>query len=90
MKIALLIAAIAVYLSGCANIQQAAHSYGSAAIASIRAAEDDNIALWTANACGTPLSAAIRNPQVIPALRALCLPGGAAANPMEMLGGAAK
>ena len=75
----------AIFLSGCAGVQQSIHGYGSAAIASIKAAEDDNIALWTANACGTPLSAAIRNPQIIPALRVLCLPGGSAANPAVIL-----
>ena len=84
MKIAVL-SAVALSLSGCAGIQQSIHGYGSAAIASIKAAEDDNIALWTVNACGTPLSAAIRNPQIIPALRVLCLPGGSAANPAVIL-----
>lgn len=81
--IALAVAALAI--SGCASVQQAVHGYGAAAIVAIRAAEDDNIALWTANACGTPISAAIRNPQIIPALRALCLPGGAAASPAGLL-----
>jgi len=84
MKIFLL-AAVAVSFSGCASFQQAAHGYGSAAIASIRTAEDDNIALWTVNACGTPLSAAIRHPQIIPALQALCLPAGAASSPARLL-----
>lgn len=84
MKIAVL-SAVALSLSGCAGIQQSIHGYGSAAIAIIRAAEDDHIALWTVTACGTPLSAAIRNPQIIPALRALCLPGGSAANPAGIL-----
>jgi hypothetical protein len=39
---------------------------------SVRAAEDENIRVWTADACGTPYSAALRNPQIIPALRDLC------------------
>ena len=69
----------------CASVQQAVQGYGAAAIVAIRNAEDDNIAFWTANACGTPLSAAIRHPEIIPALRALCLPGGAAANPVGLL-----
>jgi uncharacterized protein YceK len=81
--IALAVAALAI--SGCASVQQAVHGYGAAAIVAIRAAEDDNIALWTANACGTPISAAIRNPQIIPALRALCLPGGMASSPAGLL-----
>lgn len=81
--IALAVAALA--MSGCASVQQAVHGYGAAAIVAIRNAEDDNIAFWKANACGTPLSAAIRHPEIIPALRALCLPGGAAANPVGLL-----
>lgn len=84
MKI-IALAVAALVISGCASVQQAVQGYGAAAIVAIRAAEDDNIALWTANACGTPISAAIRNPQIIPALRALCLPGGAAASPAGLL-----
>lgn len=72
-------------LAGCANVQQAINGYGSAVLVSIKAAEDNNIRLWTANACGTPLSAAIRNPQIVPALRALCLPAGAESNPVLLL-----
>ena len=78
-------AVASIFLSGCSGVQQSIHGYGSAAIASIKEAEDDNISLWTAAACGTPLSAAIRNPQVIPALRALCLPVWSAANPAGIL-----
>ena len=81
--IALAVAALA--MSGCASVQQAVHGYGAAAIVAIRNAEDDNIAFWTANACGTPLSAAIRHPEIIPALRALCLPGGTASSPAGLL-----
>lgn len=84
MKIVAL-AVSALVISGCASVQQAVHGYGAAAIVAIRAAEDDNIALWTANACGTPLSAAIRHPEIIPALRALCLPGGTASSPAGLL-----
>jgi len=79
------LSAIVMALAGCASVQQAVHGYGAAAIVAIRNAEDDNIAFWKANACGTPLSAAIRHPEIIPALRALCLPGGAAANPVGLL-----
>lgn len=72
-------------LAGCANVQQAINGYEAAALVSIKAAEDNNIRLWSANACGTPLSAAIRNPQIVPALRALCLPAGADSNPAALL-----
>ena len=81
--IALAVSALA--MSGCASVQQAVHGYGAAAIVAIRNAEDDNIAFWTANACGTPLSAAIRHPEIIPALRALCLPEGMASTPAGLL-----
>jgi uncharacterized protein YceK len=86
--IALAVAALA--MSGCASVQQAVHGYGAAAIVAIRNAEDDNIAFWKVNACGTPLSAAIRHPEIIPALRALCLPGGMASSPAGLLDAAQK
>ena len=83
---AIILSSIVISISGCAGVQQAIHGYGSDAISSIRAAEDDHIALWKVTACGTPLSAAIRHPEIIPALRALCLPGGSATRPDGLLG----
>lgn len=68
-------------LCGCAGFQQAVSGYESAAIKGIQAAEDNNIHAWTANACGTPISAMIRNPGISPALLALCLPGGKSSDP---------
>lgn len=59
-------------LAGCASVQQAINGYAAAAAVSVRAAEDENIRVWTADACGTPYSAALRNPQIIPVLRDLC------------------
>ena len=76
---------IAASLTGCASYQQAVDGGMTAAAVSLRAAEDTNIHLWTFNACATPLSAAIRNPQIIPALRALCLPGGGQSSPILLL-----
>ena len=76
---------IAVPLSGCAGMQQAFDAGAAAGAVSLRAAEDSNIRLWAFNACATPLSAAIRNPQIIPALRALCLPGGGQSSPILLL-----
>ena len=87
---ALILSSIVISLSGCASVQQAVHGYGAAAIVAIRNAEDDNISFWKANACGTPLSAAIRHPEIIPALRALCLPGGMASSPAGLLDAAQK
>ena len=72
-------------LGGCASQQNAINSLESSAIVTIRAAEDNNIRMWSANACGTPYSAAIRNPAIVPALKALCLPGGNATDPASLL-----
>jgi len=59
-------------LAGCASVQQAINGYEAAAGVSLRAAEDNAIQVWTFTGCATPYSAALRNPQIIPALRALC------------------
>lgn len=61
-------------LAGCASVQQAINGYEAVAALSLRAAEDNAIAVWTFAGCATPYSAALRNPQIIPALRALCGP----------------
>lgn len=85
MKKSLLILAIAASLAGCAGFQQALTGYESAAYAGAKASNDNIIAVWSVAACATPLSAAVRNPQIIPALKALCLPAGAAASPTTLL-----
>lgn len=61
-------------LAGCASVQQALNGYEAAAGVSLRAAEDNAISVWTFTGCATPYSAAQRNPQILPALRALCGP----------------
>jgi hypothetical protein len=80
-----ILAAIILSLTGCAGLQQAFDAGAAAAAVSLRAAEDSNIRLWSFNACATPLSAAIRNSQIIPALRALCIPGGGQSSPVLLL-----
>jgi hypothetical protein len=88
MKYLILLALVG--LSGCATQQAAINAGEAAALVSIKAADDNAIRLWTVEACGTPLSAAIRNPQVIPALRVLCLPGGGDSSPVLLLPDAPK
>lgn len=84
MKKVLLLLALAA-MAGCTTVaQQALTGYEASAIQGIKAADDRHIGLWTVAACATPYSAAIRNPQVIPALKALCLPNGADAAPASM------
>jgi uncharacterized protein YceK len=61
-------------LAGCASIQQAINGYEAAAGVALRAAQDNAISVWTFTGCATPYSAVQRNPQILPALRALCAP----------------
>jgi hypothetical protein len=74
-------------LSGCASFQQGLNAYESAALSGARASNDNLIQVWTVAACATPFSAAVRNPQIIPALRALCVPGIADTSPASLLDG---
>lgn len=72
MKKSLLMLALLGSLSGCGSMIQAVNAYGAVAVTDARAANDTVIAGWTLTACATPVSAAIRNPEIIPALKALC------------------
>jgi hypothetical protein len=84
MKKSLLMLAAALALTGCGSLINAVNAYGTVAIENGRAANDTLIAGWTVAACATPISAALRNPQVIPALRVLCMPVQTVA-PVELL-----
>jgi hypothetical protein len=86
MKALLAIAVLA--LCGCTTTAQTALTgYEATALKGIQASNDNLVQVWKTAACGTPLSAILRNPEVIPALKALCLPGGDAANPTGLLDG---
>lgn len=73
------ILALSLTLVGCASFQQGVGAYGAAAVTGAQAANDNVIAGWSVLACATPLSAALRHPEVIPALKVLCLPAGSVA-----------
>jgi uncharacterized protein YceK len=73
MKTALATLAL-IALTGCGSLIQAVNAYGTIAVTDARAANDTMIAGWTLAACATPVSAALRNPQIIEALRVLCMP----------------
>ncbi len=77
------IAALA--LAGCASFTQVASGYEASAAQGLRAAEDNNIQVWEFNVCATPFSAAVRHPEIIAAMRALCLPNAAAGSPATLL-----
>jgi hypothetical protein len=85
MKYGMVLAALGLMLTGCATQQAAINAGEAAALVGIKAANDNAIHIWVAAACGTPLSAAIRNPEIIPALKVLCLPAGAESSPITLL-----
>lgn len=60
-------------LSGCAGIQQAVQAYGSVAVSNARAANDTLIEAHKIGLCALPLSAIARHPEIVPAVRSLCL-----------------
>jgi uncharacterized protein YceK len=74
MKRFITLLALAGALSGCGSLIQAVNAYGTIAVTDARAANDTMIAGWTLAACATPVSAALRNPQIIEALKVLCMP----------------
>lgn len=76
MKTTLKLIAISLLLSGCASVQQAVQAYGSVAVTSTRAANDTVIEAQKVAMCGLPLSAIARHPEIIPAVRSLCLTPG--------------
>jgi uncharacterized lipoprotein YajG len=79
-----LIIACAMLLTGCASFQQALGGYESAAAMSLDASNDNVVKVWRYQACSTPISAVIRNPDIVPAIKALCMPSGAA-SPITLL-----
>ncbi len=83
MKIASVL--LLVLLTGCANVQPAINGFEAAALTTLRNAEDNNIRLWALNACATPFSALTRHPELVPTIKALCIPAGAASNPYDLL-----
>lgn len=68
------LAMLAASVSGCASVQQAVDAYGAAAITGAQATNDTLIAANKVALCATPVSALLRHPELVPAVRALCLP----------------
>lgn len=71
-----LAASMAFSLSGCAGISQAVDAYGTVAVSDAKAANDTIIAAQKVALCATPVSALVRHPELVPAVRALCMPRG--------------
>lgn len=72
----LIVLAAAALLTGCGTAIQAMNAYGGAAISSTQQVNDSYAKAWAVAGCGISIGAAYRNPEVIPALKALCMPGG--------------
>jgi starvation-inducible outer membrane lipoprotein len=70
------ILAAALLLTGCASVQQAVQAYGSVAVTGARAANDTIIEAQKVSLCGLPWSAIARHPEIVPAVRSLCLAPG--------------
>ncbi len=75
----------AMLLSGCTALNVLEQK----AVSNIKDADDHIIAVWSTAACATPFSAVMRNPQIVPAMRALCVPQNAV-TPADLLDAAAK
>lgn len=66
--------ALAFAVSGCASVQQAVNAYGAAAITGAQATNDTLITANKVALCATPVSALVRHPELVTAIRSLCLP----------------
>lgn len=60
-------------LAGCAGVSQAVQAYGSVAVTNAKAVDDTVIEAHKIAFCGLPLSAITRHPEIIPAIRLMCL-----------------
>lgn len=85
MKRTILILAMSAALGGCASFQQAVAAYGALAVEGAKMSNDNLIAGWKVLACATPISAAARNPEIIPALKLLCFNPAADVPPSALL-----
>lgn len=68
--------AVALVLAGCASVQQAVEAWGSVAVSNARATNDTLIEGYKVGICALPLSAIARHPEMVPAVRSLCLAPG--------------
>lgn len=74
--------AIVLTLSGCATTYAAGFN---ASLAQAKAVDDNVVMTEKAAMCALPLSAILRNADIIPGIKALCLPGGNASDPNGIL-----
>jgi hypothetical protein len=63
-------------LTACASVQQAVDLYGGIAVSNVKAANDSLVEGYKVGICALPLSAITRHPEIIPAVRSLCIAPG--------------
>ena len=86
MKRSLLFSVLAIALTGCGTAIPAMNAYGGAAISSTQQVNDSYAKGWAAAGCGITVGAALRNPEVIPALKVLCMPAAVPASFLDRPG----
>jgi hypothetical protein len=59
-------------LTGCGTTIRAVKGYEAVVDQDVKEAADFAVRVWTKAACLTPIDAATRNPEIIPALKELC------------------
>jgi len=59
-------------LTGCGTTIRAVKGYEAVIEQDVKEAADFGVRVWTKAACLTPIDAATRNPEIIPALKELC------------------
>lgn len=72
MKAAILI--LCLLLAGCGSLNQAIRAYGTTAYEDAKQANDLRVDALKIGLCSTPYSAIQRNPEIKPAVLALCGP----------------
>jgi uncharacterized protein YceK len=65
--------AVAALSTGCASVSQAVQAYGNVAVTSAKAANDTAIEAQKVALCAMPVSALVRHPEMLSAVRSLCV-----------------
>lgn len=73
MKRMLIATLAASCLSACGSLSQAVSAYGNIAVTGAKATNDTIIEANKVALCATPVSALVRHPELVPAIRSLCL-----------------
>ena len=82
----ILIIGAALALAGCGSFQQAVQAYGGVAVTNAKAANDTLIEAYKVGICALPLSAIARHPEIVPAVRSMCVnPAQGGISPAELL-----